>query len=344
MLAHVTADLGSILGNIRKCQLVSCGVLLDQCQVLRPQFPVFTALSERIGGNGNTGITPGQTALGADMESFPAALKPDPEIPPTILLLLPIIVSGPDALIEEIAGEMEHRFLGEGQISAHTASWLESAFGIAIKHGRFMTLTDLNAMFRLQLEHFGFLPLWRLVDAAVIGADGEFTLTTTAGIELAWKKETVHVVFQPFNHWATRGSGRDVETGALGQAYAAWSRELRQYASTLTAHHIPVRFELPVECEGEVGEHFLCENAPLPDNADSLAAITEHAWHDLGIIAITAETPAGLKHFYPLTPEGLNDIHDLARTQELSGEGMSFPGRIAYNESSRHLRPGKFDG
>ncbi|HKJ18482.1 MAG TPA: hypothetical protein VJ984_14105 [Xanthomonadales bacterium] len=344
MLAHVTADLDSVLGKIGKCHLVSCGVLLDQCQVLRPQLPVFTALSELLGDNVSAGITPGQTALGATDGSLPVdTLRPDPNIPPTVLLLLPILASGPRQLIHELAEEMEHRFLAEGQISAHTASWLEAAFGIAIKHGRFMTLTDLNAMFRMQLEHFGFLPLWQLVDAAVLGTDEFMSLTTSKGTGLIWKDGIVTVTFQPFNHWSTAGSGRDVETHRLGEEYAQWSRELRQYTSTLAAHQIPIRFELPEGCKGSVSDHFLCEETALPTGAESLAAVTEHAWPDLGIVAVTAETPGALKHFYPLTPEGLNDIHEIVQDQELSGEGMSFPGRIAYQDSNRQLRPGKFE-
>jgi hypothetical protein len=344
MLAHLTADLGAVLSGIGKCHLVSCGVLFDQCQILRPGLPVFSALSELAGEHRPHRSTPNQTALGSISGTIPSdALTPDPGIPPTLLLLLPIVASGPEKLIEKLAGEMEHRFLAEGQVSAHTASWLEAAFGIGIKHGRFMTLTDLNAMFRMQLEHIGFLPLWELVDAAVCGQSRELSLTTANGTRLHWSQGTVQVSFQPFDYWANEGSGRRIESQGLGEAYAEWTRELRRYASTLAAHHIPVRFELAAGCEGSVGEHFLCEETDLPSSADPPASITEHTWPDLGIVAITIRTPATLKHFYPLTSGGLNDIHELIRSYELSGEGMAFPGRIAHDHSNRRLRPGRFD-
>lgn len=344
MLAHLTADLGTVLSGVGKCHLASCGLLFDQCQILRPGLPVFSALSELLGEHRTHRSTPNQTALGSTSGSVPIdTLTPDPGIPPTVLLLLPILASGPEKLIRELAGEMEHRFLAEGQVSAHTASWLEAAFGIGIKHGRFMTLTDLNAMFRMQMERFGFLPLWELVDAAVWDHSLELSLTTANGTQLHWSRGVVQVSFQPFDYWANEGSGHSIESQGLGEAYAEWTRELRRYTSTLAAHHIPVRFELPAGCKGSVGEHFLCEEADLPPSSSPLASITEHTWTDLGIVAITARTPTTLKHFYPLTPGGLNDIHEVVRSHELSGEGMAFPGRIAHGHSNRRLRPGKFD-
>jgi hypothetical protein len=94
-------------------------------------------------------------------------LQPLPDIPLGLLQLLPVVVNGPPELVEELGQAMEYRFLEEGQVSAHSASWLETAFGISINHARMMTLTDLNAMLRMQLDHFGFLPLWELLDAAL---------------------------------------------------------------------------------------------------------------------------------------------------------------------------------
>lgn len=343
MLAHLTADLGSVLGGIGNCRITACGSLFDQCQVLRPGLPVFEALSGLLKNDQSHTITPGQTALGSLPDSTPdPALTPDKSIPPAVLLLLPMLIAGPEQVIRDLGDEMEHRFLGEGQVSAHTASWLEAAFGIGISHARFMTVTDLNAMFRLQLEHFGYLPLWELTDAAVNGLDQALSLTATSGTEYRWLNGEVRVNFQTFDYWASQGAGHAIANDELGHAYAESCRELRRYTSTLAAHHVPVRFDLPPECTGEVGDDYLCEETRLTDAHESLASITEHSWNDLGIVAITVQTPEILKHFYPLTPGGLNTIHEIIQGLELSGEGMSFPGRVRFCETNRRLRPAGF--
>ena len=346
MLAHLAADLGTVLGGIGNCQLAAAGAVFDQCQVWRPGLPVFTALSQLLTDVGTDRTTPSLLAVAPDDGQMPVdTLSPDTGIPPAALLLLPMLAAGAKELLQDLTDSMEHRFLAEGQVSAHTASWLEAAFGIGIKHARFMTLTDLNAMFRMQLEHFGYLPLWELVDAAVSNTSRTLSLKTDNGTRFDWRDNGVRVEFQTFDHWANHGSGREVGAGVneLCQGYAEWSRELRRYTSTLAAHRVPVQFELPTDCEGYVSEHFLCEEVALPETSEPHASITEHSWPELGIVAVTARTADSLQHFYPLTPRGLNDIHAAVQALQPIGEGIAFPGRIRHCASSRRLRPGIFD-
>ena len=44
MLAHVAADLHSLLPDLRQCSLAAAGALFDQTQILRPSYPVYAAL------------------------------------------------------------------------------------------------------------------------------------------------------------------------------------------------------------------------------------------------------------------------------------------------------------
>lgn len=344
MLAHLTADLGSVLSGISNCHLVACGALFDQCQVLRPGLPLYEGLSGLLKNNKHEAITPGQTALGSTDGYFSdASLVPDSSIPPAVLLLLPIVIAGPGQLVRDLADEMEHKFLGEGQVSAHTASWLESAFGIGISHARFMTLTDLNAMFRLQLEHFGYLPLWELTDAAIMESTEALSLQADNGTQFQWQDGETRIGFQTFDYWAGKGAGRDTNEAELDEGYAEWSRELRRYTSTLAAHRVPMRFDLPDGCTGHVTETYLCEETESPADEQPRASITEHGWNDLGIIAITVQTPGALLNFYPLTPGGLNDIHEAIQSLDLTGEGMAFPGRVRFSQSNRRLKPAGFE-
>ncbi|MDX1556965.1 MAG: hypothetical protein R3212_13115, partial [Xanthomonadales bacterium] len=346
LLAHLSADLKAMLDGIRKCRLAASGALFDQCQILRPGTPVFSALAQAVRTAPSDGSSPGLAAVGAEADGMPdKALEPEIGIPLGILQLIPLLAEGPADLVEELARDMEHRFLGEGQLSAHTASWIEAAFGVGLAHARFMTLTDLNAMLRLQLEHFGFLPLWELLDAALTGRDDAAEWTTERGGRYAWRDGQVRVVFETFDHWSNHGLGQamSAEGDDLPRGYAAWNRELRRYSSTLSAHQVPLSFELPPDARGEVHQNYLFEETSPPERPGTRASITEHSWPDLGIVAITARVPGALRHYYPLRAEGLNDIHEAVRALELSGEGVAFPGRMELGQTGRRLRAAVFD-
>lgn len=340
MLSHLAADLGGLLPGLGKCRLAAPGVLYDQCQLLRPGLPLFHSLKSRLRPRKQHEATPGVTAIGSGAGDLPdPVLEPDKAIPAGVLWVIPLLIEGPAALMEELAGEMEHRFLSEGQVSPHTASWLESAFGIAISHARFMTLIDLNAMLRLQLENFGFLPLWELVDGAL--NDGDLVVTSRSGVEFRLREGTVTAMFESFDQWARNGGGKDIDAARdrLAQAYAERTLEFRQYISTLEAHRIPVDFEAVSEDEIVPGGSFLCEESSGAAS-ETAATVSEHSWPDVGTIAITVATPGGLKNFYPVRPGGLNDIHLAIREMALDNEGISYSGRIDYDPVQRRLVAG----
>ncbi len=190
LLAHLATDLEGLLPGFAQCRLATVGALFDQTQVLRPGYPVCTALEHVLASAGDSSAGgPVRISLGAQHNTIAlAALQPEDAIPLGIFQLLPMAVSADATRLAELGTAMEDTFLEKGQVSAHTARWLESAFAIKINHARFMTLMDLNAMFRLQLEHFGFLPLWQLLDAALNDQEDELAVEARKwpGIHLAW--------------------------------------------------------------------------------------------------------------------------------------------------------------
>ena len=207
LLAHVAADLKGLLPEISSCSLIAAGALFDQTQVLRPGYPVFQALEEVSIDNRQDRFKPGLISVGASGGRMPvAALQPEPEIPPGLLQLMPLSVHGPAEQVAALGQAMEYRFLEEGQLSAHSAAWLQTAFGVTVSHARLMTLTDLNAMLRLQLDHFGFLPLWKLLDAALEGQHS-LAVASERGMRLEWRDGAVHTAFQTFDYWANAGAG-----------------------------------------------------------------------------------------------------------------------------------------
>jgi hypothetical protein len=351
MLAHIAADLSALMPEAGGCTLVSVGALFDQTQILRPSYPVFEGLQSLLqSGIDNHQAQDSQArliSLGTEDGTIPAdGLEPERAIPLGLLQLLPVLIAGSEDVIAELGTEMEHRFIEEGQLSAHSANWMETAFGISINHGRFMTLNDLNAMFHLQLEHFGFLSLWELIDAALINDQNTRTVTTDLGHVFQWTGNKVKITFESFNYWSQIGKGRKIDASQqqLAAAYADWTRELRRYVTTLDAHSVPLAFELPDLSSSSVPESFKLQETYCVERLDrpggaSLANITEHSFGDLGTVAVTLVTDEAMSHFYPLTAEGLNHIHRDIRTHADARPLVSFPGSILYDQKTRGLRP-----
>ena len=339
MLAHIATDLTEMFPAISRCSLSMAGALFDQTQVLRPQLPVYGALKTlQQSTNPGDDFQPRMLSIGASEEEMPLQeLQPFENIPLGLLQILPVLVSGPAELVDELAAEMEHRFLEQGQLSAHSAKGLESLFQISVNHARFMTITDLNALLRLQLEHYGFLPLWELLDAAITPPADPLAVSTADGLRFKWRDGAVHSFFESFDWWARYGNGaaEPVSDQRLQTAYADWTREYRRYLTMLTAHGVKVEQHLPGLEDATLKDSFLVEESTVaPDQ--SAAPVTEHSAGDLGTIAVTVVSGKRQMNFYPLQASGLNDLHQFIRDQGYAGD-IAFPGRICYNVCSRQL-------
>jgi hypothetical protein len=342
MLAHVSTDLAALLPDISQCTLTLAGTLLDQTQILRPGYPVYQAMQTLLQSSyQGQGFHPRLLSLGADDAGRLPLLDLEPEegIPPGLLQLMPLLISGPAELMDGLSAASEHLFLDKGQVSPHTATAIQADFGVTVTHARFMTLTDLNAMLRLQLEHFGFLPLWELLDAALDERDEPLVVTTEQGLVFEWRDTVVSAGFETFDYWASTGAGRKspAERLQLSRDYAGWTREYRQYLTLLQAHAVAAQQTLPGSSNAFDGSFMTEVSADTP--LAGAAAVTEHSAGDLGTVAVTVVEGDRLVNYYPLTAEGLNDLHRSIREAGLANGGFSFPGGICYNARTRRLAP-----
>lgn len=339
ILAHVAADLTSLFPDISHCALTMAGALFDQTQLLQPQLPVYRALELlQQAGNPGSDFQPRLLSIGADNGQMPVpTLQPSETIPLGLLQILPLLVTGPAQDIDTLADKMEHRFLEHGQLSAHASKGIEAHFGISVNHARLMTMTDLNALLRMQLEHFGFLPLWELLDAAISQTDEVLEVSTPPGPRFKWQDGAVHSFFEPFDWWAKHGGGADIPSTdqQLQSAYIDWTREYRRYQTMLSAHGVALRQHLADLEDAEIADTFLLEESTVVPTPDS-AAITEHATDDLGIVAVTVVSGNRQLNFFPLLASGLNDIHQFIRDNGFHGD-VAYPGSICYEEKLRQL-------
>ena len=341
VLAHLATDLAGMFPAVNHCALTMAGALFDQTQLLRPDLPVYRALETmQESSDPGSDFQPRLLSIGARNGHMPLdELQPFADIPLGLLQILPILVSGPDDIVSALADEMEHRFLEHGQLSAHSAKGLESQFNIAVNHARFMTMTDLNAMLRLQLDHFGFLPLWELLDTAINSPASRLEVKTDLGITFKWHNGAVHCFFESFDWWAKHGNGSDIPASQrqLQSAYADWTREYRRYMTMLAAHGVSLSQHLAGLEDAELNDTFFLEESTMQPLAAAVE-VTEHNADDLGTIAVTVATGERQINLYPLQASGLNDMHQFIREQEYNGI-VAFPGCICYDENSRQLVP-----
>jgi hypothetical protein len=337
VLAHLVTDLGRIFPEIREFSISLAGSLYDQTQVLRPRFPVFTALEralERSSGPVTLAlpVTGAGNAVGAE--------PPDPAIQPGLLQNLPLVVAGHAEKLDVLAEAMEHRFLEQGQLSAHSAKALEAHFGVAVQHARFMTLTDLRALLKLQLEHFGFPGLWTLLDAALENERTPVVATGRGGQQFTYDSGQVISRFESFDYWARHGCGQALDSGQLlADGYVEWTREYRQFITTLQAHAVPLTQQSASPEHSRIDRDYLVEESVNEEPDPGSAEVTEHGTDDVGVIAISVIDKGRQQNYYPLGASGLNTIHRTIRERGLGPAGFAFPGRIVHDPKTRRLRP-----
>ncbi|MBT8061581.1 MAG: hypothetical protein KJO85_02795, partial [Gammaproteobacteria bacterium] len=206
------------------------------------------------------------------------------------------------------------------------------------------TLTDLNAMLHLQLEHFGFLPLWDLLDAAINAPDSGIDAQGRGGQVFQWNGHAVRAQFESFDYWASRGAGKSIvgEEETLARGYIDWTREFRQYLTTLQAHGVKVEQYLPGSPADTLQKSFhieVSENRPR----ETLAQVTEHSAGDLGTVAVSVVTEGKQLNYYPLEARGLDRLHAAIRESLGKAEAVSFPGSLQIETRSRRLVPDRMN-
>lgn len=347
VLSHLSTDLADGFRGIRSCALCMAAVLYDQTELLQPGYPVFATLEQMLSASfEKQDFQPRLLSIGADAGRLPRPeLQPSTQLPLGALLTLPLVLAGAPGLLAALGDEMESRFIESGQLSAHSAKALEAQFGIEVRHARFMTVTDISAMLRLQLEHFGYLALWELLDAAINGLDGGLSVEGRGGQTFRWDGSSVVSRFMSFDEWARSEHGRPVPAGdqALAGAYADWTREYRQYLTTLQAHGVPVRQELAGSMGRSDDGSFAVEHCAWAGR-DSVARITEHSAGELGTVAVSVVRDGQQFNYYPLVPSGLNRLHAEIRSEAGEAPSVAFPGCILYDPGRRCLRPESLHG
>lgn len=188
LAAHLASDLGKHIGAAPSLDLVAVGALYDQAQVLRPGWPLHAALGESAVGLPGSAMSGRILALGAHAGRMPSpALEPERVLLGSPMLVLPWLLSGPDAAITTIGRKLEEHLLERGHANAALALAIGDAFGVKVTHARHMTALDLCALACAQYEHAGLGAVWQVVEAALLAPEVPRVATLPNGDHLSWR-------------------------------------------------------------------------------------------------------------------------------------------------------------
>ncbi len=370
LAGHLAKDLNLILGGIGHLGLILPGALYDQTEILQPGFPLLGTLAELYRGSArDSTFAPHMIALGADRGFFPVtAINPLRRPGSGPLLLLPFCFVGPGDDIARLARIMEDTLMQQGQVSPATTEAVRQAFGLVALNLSFVTVGDLCALLRVQLEASGFLPLWELLEHAWFERPGIHSAVLEAGNCFLAAGDHVHTLFYTFDDWAQFGPGRALPAADLGTGYLNWARAQRQYALALEAYGLHVRRVLANPRLEETlatadGDAALAAFQDIPclsgdylverifhddhERPEQQMLITHQADAELGTLAYTVTSldadgqMARLEHHYPLQLQGVQVIA-AQLTQRCAEQNTErrvlHPGRLLYSEAGRSLR------
>ncbi len=302
LLAHLAADLAAIDQGIAKTAITTSAALYDQAQLIRPGLPLFRVLSELLEASfSGQQFQPRMLAFGAHDGTLPQLeLQPDANLPIGPFRLIPLQLSGPAELIKSLAEQLEHHFLEQGQLSAHSAQWLQEELEQKIAHIRFMTLNDVLAMLYLQLETIGLEAVWGWLEKMLQTPNFSQKLEVQNGPELSYTNGVVEFQFRSFDSWAKNQSN----SPELQPQYIQWLNSYRQLTLLLQAHGLRVEL-LQTD---DINTNLYCEDAGQREGLDS---ITMHLDPQLGLLAISVLTAGQHYNYYPLSQTGLKDLQAL---------------------------------
>jgi hypothetical protein len=233
-------ELAKHLPSVERLGLAWMAGCFDQAQILRPGFPVHQALLDLYQAGIQADSGPQVLSLHALRGQAPApALQVDEQLLGGPMVLIPLAVIGPDALVQAAAELLENKLLDTGLTDARTALFLNQALGAEAVHARLMTLDDLAAMCAMQLKHVGFEEVWASLESVlyhVPETGAAHTLCRARGQQV----ELLLAALPDASFNVASGANSDAGSDAALASFGERKLRERQALSLLEAHAVPV--------------------------------------------------------------------------------------------------------
>jgi hypothetical protein len=228
----------------------------DPAELLRPGWPVFTALADLLVAAPGERSQARVVSLWASQGRMPApGLQPDPALRGGPMRLLPFVLQGGAARVAEVGRQMEAELIEKGMAAAATALAAQSAFGLPLEHARYLSLHDLCALTALQYEHAGLASVWRLMECALFAPQGEEWVAEAQEPPALFLAGEVRIGVEPEALLRAQAEAEGIPSARLAQLRRM---RARQWQAVLSAHGVDAGLvELSSEdAEGELRAAF----------------------------------------------------------------------------------------
>ncbi len=242
---HLADDLSRLHADISHLDLSFAAALFDAVEVLRPGWPLHTALAsieERAPRSHENAVR--IIGMGSHDDKMPAALEPDPEFATGNFRLLPILLSGKPDQLQAVADALEQDLVETGMAGPGLALQIQELFALQVEHCRFLTLNDLVAMTAMNYEHMGLGTLWPIIEGALFAADTPVWLDQKPEPLVYFNGSEARIAMIDFEVWLAQGyAPAHLDRDRLPAHYELFMVRQRQIASLLGAHQIPLTFD-----------------------------------------------------------------------------------------------------
>jgi hypothetical protein len=165
---QLSFEIAKHLPSLEGLGLVWMAACYDQAQILRPEFPIHTALK----GLYQSGTREGQAAQVMTLQALRGQapmpiLQADESLLGGPLVLVPFALVGEQVLVHNARQILEEKLLDAGLTDARTAMMLNQALAADAEHARLMTLDDLAALCAIQLDNAGLMDVWIMIERAL---------------------------------------------------------------------------------------------------------------------------------------------------------------------------------
>lgn len=241
LASRLGRDLAKLVASVGECDLALFAAHFDPAEALRPGWPLHRRVSELLER------APGQAqgsrivGFGADVSGeVPMPLQSEPALAGGGLRVLPFVLRGDAAAVA--GAQLEDVLLDRGMAAADTALALQEGFGARIQHVRYLSLHDLAAMIAMQYANVGLVPLWTLLETALLEPHTEAWLDGGQEPLARYADGEVRIALFDPSAWRSRYAADVEDEAKLERGFAMFQARQRQFAAVLDAHSVPVEF------------------------------------------------------------------------------------------------------
>jgi|GEM_PF-1137003 len=330
MAEALASDLAKQLPETSETVLVVGGVIVEPDQLLQPHFPIYQALEQLAKPViRDQGLHSSVMAIGAHANQMP-----DDRLQPSRHTLMGQMIAIPMVIITDmddgptIEQSLETALFESGSINPPARAALAESARLDSVHGQLLTVNDLMALQRVQLDAAGLSGFWEVIETVLLAGDEPHSFELPGHVTCQWRDDQAHLAidFMTFDHWArthTDSAARHgqaptaAEHRSLHQApdsgYGLWVRGYRTLLALIQNHAIAWTLNLPDSAVLDERHQSVIEPAhtsghqatPPPHHGPHL---TEHVDPTLGLLAWTLVEEGRAHHLYPTSPEAIGPM------------------------------------